>query len=100
MAIADGTVLTAGEYGGYGNAVVLDHGVDTSGTKIGSIYGHMSSVAATVGATVKKGDVIGYVGSTGNSTGPHLHLSITENDTFVDPMNYFPQYANSYVYVD
>jgi murein DD-endopeptidase MepM/ murein hydrolase activator NlpD len=99
-AIADGTVEIASYYGGYGNCVVLNNGTNTSGVKIGSLYGHMSSIAVSVGQTVKKGDVLGIIGSTGNSTGTHLHLSITENGQFVDPMNYFPQYANNYVYVN
>lgn len=96
-AIADGTVEIASYYGGYGNCVVLNNGTNTSGVKIGSLYGHMSSIAVAVGQTVKKGDVLGIIGSTGNSTGTHLHLSITENGAFVDPLPYFPQYTNNFV---
>ncbi|MEG1433875.1 murein hydrolase activator EnvC family protein [Eubacterium sp.] len=99
LAIADGTVVQAGENGGYGNCVTLNNGQNASGVQIGSIYAHMSNVAVSAGQTVTKGQVLGYVGSTGNSTGPHLHLSILENGTMVDPMTYFPQYQNSCVWV-
>jgi len=98
MAIADGTVTQAGPNGGYGNFVAIDHGTDTSGQSIGSSYGHMQSLNTTTGATVKKGDVIGYVGSTGNSTGPHLHLNIIVNKQNVDPLTYFPQYTSQFTY--
>ncbi|NLD75943.1 MAG: peptidoglycan DD-metalloendopeptidase family protein [Acidimicrobiales bacterium] len=68
-AVADGTVVVAGERGGYGLAVVIDHG-----HSLGTLYGHQSSIAVRVGQEVERGDVIGYVGSTGLSTGPHLHI--------------------------
>jgi murein DD-endopeptidase MepM/ murein hydrolase activator NlpD len=73
-AAADGVVIVArsgGWNGGYGSYVVIAH---NNGTQ--TLYGHMSSVAALVGETVSQGDVIGYVGSTGESTGPHLHFEV------------------------
>ena len=54
-----------------------------------TLYGHMSSLAVSVGQTVKQGDVIGYVGSTGNSTGPHLHFEVRINGSTTDPMQFF-----------
>lgn len=81
-AVSDGTISIAGWYGGYGNAVQVDHNDSTS-----TLYGHMSSVATSVGSSVKAGQVIGYVGSTGNSTGPHLHFSLIKNGSMVDPLS-------------
>lgn len=79
-----GTVILAGNQGdGYGNYVIIDHG---NGYK--TLYGHMSSVAAYTGQQVAQGEVIGYVGSTGNSTGPHLHFEIRVNDVQTDPLGY------------
>ena len=68
-AVADGQVVVVGERGGYGLTVVIDHG-----SSLSTLYGHMSGFAATEGRAVRRGDVIGYVGSTGLSTGPHLHF--------------------------
>lgn len=84
VAADSGTVILAGNQGdGYGNYVIIDHG---NGYK--TLYGHMSSVAAYTGQQVAQGEVIGYVGSTGNSTGPHLHFEIRVNDVQTDPMQY------------
>lgn len=66
-----GTVCIAGVNGGYGNCVMIDHG-----NGYYTLYGHMSSIAVSVNQTVSQGQVIGYVGSTGYSTGPHLHFEI------------------------
>jgi murein DD-endopeptidase MepM/ murein hydrolase activator NlpD len=78
-----GRVAIAGWQGGYGNAIVLDHG----GGK-GTLYGHQSRFAVSVGQTVSAGQVIGFVGSTGNSTGPHLHFEVRINGIPVNPMPY------------
>ena len=84
-AAAGGTVSIATHGStGYGNYVMLAH-ADGSVT----LYGHMSSLAVSVGQTVKQGDVIGYVGSTGNSTGPHLHFEMRINGSTTDPMQFF-----------
>lgn len=82
-AMADGTVSLASYYGGYGNAVMLDHG-----DGLQSLYGHMSSIATTAGKTVKAGELIGYVGSTGVSTGAHLHFETRQNGTAIDSYPY------------
>ena len=84
-ATADGKVLLAGWVNGYGNTVVIDHG-----GSITSLYAHNSVLKITAGKTVKKGAVIALVGSTGNSTGPHLHFEIRKNGTAQDPFNYIP----------
>ncbi|MEE0840583.1 MAG: peptidoglycan DD-metalloendopeptidase family protein, partial [Acutalibacteraceae bacterium] len=75
--------------GGYGNYVAVDHGKNTSnGKTYKTLYAHMSSVAVSNGQYVKKGQVIGYVGSTGWSTGYHLHYEIIENGVKKNPLNY------------
>jgi murein DD-endopeptidase MepM/ murein hydrolase activator NlpD len=80
VAAADGRVIGAGWRGGYGQQVEIAHtdGVDT-------LYGHMSRIAAHAGELVRKGQVIGYVGSTGLSTGPHLHFEVTKNGRPMNP---------------
>lgn len=78
-----GTVTVAGWNGGYGNFIEVDHGDGTV-----SRYAHCSKIAVSVGQTVSKGQTIGYVGSTGNSTGNHLHFEIKVNGSFVNPLNY------------
>lgn len=84
LAAASGTVITAGWVSGYGNYTVIDHGGGMM-----TAYGHQSSFAVSVGQTVTQGQVIGYVGSTGNSTGPHLHFEVYINGATVDPMSFF-----------
>lgn len=80
-----GTVVTASyEAGGYGNYIVINHGGGRS-----TRYGHMSGFAVSAGQTVTKGQVIGYVGSTGLSTGAHLHFETRVNGVAVDPKSYF-----------
>lgn len=79
-----GTVTFAGnDNSGYGNYVIIDHG---NGYK--TLYGHCSSLAVSAGQSVSKGDTVGYVGSTGNSTGPHLHFEIRYGDNRLDPMQF------------
>ena len=80
-ATGPGVVITAAYNGGYGNEVEIDHG-----NGVTTIYGHMSSIGVHVGDTVDTGTVIGRVGSTGRSTGPHLHYEIRRDDTPIDPM--------------
>ncbi len=84
VATAGGTVRFSGWNGGYGNCVIIDHG----GGKA-SLYAHMSSRAVSAGQQVSAGQSVGKVGSTGNSTGPHLHFEILINGSAVDPMQYF-----------
>lgn len=83
VATADGRVLQSGPVGGYGNLVQLDHGNGVS-----TLYGHNSQIIVQVGDTVKKGQIIAYAGSTGRSTGPHVHYEVRENDTAVNPWKY------------
>jgi murein DD-endopeptidase MepM/ murein hydrolase activator NlpD len=84
-ATANGTVITAGNTGnGYGNHVVINHGYGYE-----TLYGHMFRVKARVGQKVKRGEIIGYVGSTGKSTGPHCHYEVHRNGDPVDPVYYF-----------
>ena len=80
-----GTVILAGYNGGYGNCVVIDHGGGFS-----TLYGHMSSIEASEGESVDAGDLIGEVGSTGNSTGPHLHFETRVGGDAENPMSYLP----------
>ena len=82
-AAEEGQVIYAGPKGTYGNAVMIDHGAG-----IVTLYGHCSSVAVQVGQIVKRGELVAYMGSTGRSTGPHLHFEVRLNGEFVDPMPY------------
>lgn len=79
-----GSIVLAAENGGYGNCVMIDHG-----NGYVTLYGHMSSIAVGKGQSVSQGEVIGYVGSTGITTGPHLHFEIRKNGGTVDPMSFF-----------
>ena len=83
VATADGVVTAAGWNGGYGNMVDVDHGGG-----IVTRYGHASAVAVTVGQQVRRGEVIAYVGSTGRSTGPHVHYEVRVNGAPVNPAGY------------
>lgn len=82
QAAEDGEVIFSGKKGGYGNAVLLQHGQGYT-----SLYGHADENLVKVGAKVKKGDVIAYSGSTGKSTGPHLHFELRKDGKAVDPKN-------------
>lgn len=81
--VADGTVTFAQYNGSYGNLVKIDHGEG-----VVTWYGHTSKMYVKVGQKVKAGDIIAAVGSTGNSTGPHLHLEIRINGEHVNPQDY------------
>lgn len=84
-ATADGTVKEAGfSTGGYGNHVVINHGYGYQ-----TLYGHMSRIAVRSGQAVKRGQVIGYVGNSGKSTGAHLHYEVIKNGTALDPVYFF-----------
>lgn len=102
IAVSDGVVVKSNNFcthnygksgscgcgGGYGNYVTINHGTKDGKTYVVT-YGHMSSTAVSTGATIKKGQVIGYVGSTGWSTGFHLHFGMAVNGAWVNPMNYY-----------
>ena len=84
VAADGGTVVLAGVNSGYGNCVMIDHG---NGYK--TLYGHMSSIAVTNGQTVSQGDTVGYVGSTGVSTGPHCHYEVWKDGARIDPEQFY-----------
>lgn len=83
----NGKVIYAGWYGGYGKVVIVDHG-KINGHPTTTLYAHMSSIKAAVGQSVTRGQVIGNVGSTGYSTGPHLHFEVRVNGKTQNPFNY------------
>jgi murein DD-endopeptidase MepM/ murein hydrolase activator NlpD len=86
LAAADGVVVAATDGStGYGNHVILAHGNDVL-----SLYGHLEMFGVTVGQTVKQGQLIGLLGSTGNSTGPHLHFEVRVQNQPVDPAPFLP----------
>lgn len=82
-AAASGTVSFAGRRGGYGNMLVIDHG-----NGVQTYYAHCNSLVASAGQYVSQGQLIAYMGSTGNSTGPHLHLEVRVNGVCQNPQNY------------
>ena len=94
-AAGSGTVVTAynnsAYNGGYGNYAMINHG-----NGIQTLYAHMSVCSVTVGQSVSAGQTIGYVGSTGRSTGPHLHFEVRVNGSRVDPQSYYPGISFSY----
>ncbi len=84
-----GKVIYVGWYGGYGKVVIIDHG-KINGIPVTSLYAHMSSYCVSNGSSVYKGQIIGNVGTTGYSTGPHLHFEVRENGKPVNPAKYAP----------
>ncbi len=83
-ATGDGVVNQAGWEGGYGNLIVINHGYSYS-----TAYGHLSRIGVKMGQVVKRGQVIGYVGSTGKSTASHLHYEVRKDGHAINPINYF-----------
>jgi murein DD-endopeptidase MepM/ murein hydrolase activator NlpD len=90
VATADGEVESASYNGDYGNLIVLKHGFGLM-----TRYGHLSGFAAKPGQTVKRGDVIGYVGSTGRATGAHVHYEILVNGKLINPLQLLTQPATT-----
>jgi murein DD-endopeptidase MepM/ murein hydrolase activator NlpD len=84
-ATANGRVTTAANTGnGYGNHVIINHGYGYE-----TLYGHMFKIKARAGQNIRRGEIIGYIGSTGKSTGPHLHYEVHKNDKKLDPVYFF-----------
>jgi murein DD-endopeptidase MepM/ murein hydrolase activator NlpD len=83
LATAEGVVVRADYNGGYGNHVKIDHGYNYE-----TLYAHMSEIEVKIGDRIQRGDVVGYLGSTGRSSGPHLHYSIYRNGQAVNPRYY------------
>ncbi len=86
IAPANGTVIKAGWTGGYGNMIEIDHGNGLS-----TRYGHLSKIEIQVGDTIQRGQLLGLIGSTGRSTGPHLHYELRLNDKSINPRVLLPQ---------
>jgi murein DD-endopeptidase MepM/ murein hydrolase activator NlpD len=84
--VGDGVVEAVGESGAYGRSVRVDHGAG-----LASFYAHLDDVLARSGERVRRGQVIGRVGSTGNATGPHLHFELRWRDRWVDPLAVLPR---------
>jgi murein DD-endopeptidase MepM/ murein hydrolase activator NlpD len=82
-ASASGTVIHSGWLGGYGNLVVIDHG-----NGLATAYAHNSSLLVSVGQSVTQGETVSLAGSTGNSSGPHVHFEVRVNGLAVDPLLY------------
>ncbi len=87
---ADGMVLDAGQHSGYGRVVIVDHGFGLT-----TWYAHLSSYAVIAGTRVKRGEVIGYTGISGRSTGPHVHYEVRMNNAPVNPWRYMKSTAPS-----
>ena len=85
VAAKEGQVIMAGSYSGYGNAVIIDHGGGYS-----TLYAHLSSFNTSSGSGIDQGEILGYVGCTGNCYGDHLHFEVRVNGSPVDPMPYLP----------
>lgn len=85
-----GKVIFTGWYGGYGKVVILDHG-KVNGVPTTTLYAHLSSYRVEKGASVYRGQVIANIGTTGYSTGPHLHFEVRRNGATTNPLNYIPR---------
>ena len=94
VAVDDGTVVYTNRYdewgGGYGLYLMIDHGYNSDGERILTLYSHCSEVTAYEGLEVEAGDTVGYVGNTGNSFGAHLHFEVQVDGSAVDPAGYLP----------
>ncbi len=90
LAAAGGVVTKSAWYGGYGNCVIIYHGQNNQGVGVTTLYGHASELICKEGQTVKQGDIIALVGTTGRSTGNHLHFSVLLGGEYVDPDDYLP----------
>lgn len=90
VAPANGVVTKAGYLGGYGNMIEVDHG-----NGLATRYGHLSKIDVEVGDTVSRGQLIAFIGSTGRSTGPHLHYELRLNDRPINPRHFLPQEPTS-----
>ena len=88
LAADSGTVLTSKHLSGYGDCIIISHGNGTT-----TLYAHLSSRKVSAGDTVTQGDLIGLIGNSGVSTGPHLHFEISVNGSRVNPLNYFTGYT-------
>jgi murein DD-endopeptidase MepM/ murein hydrolase activator NlpD len=84
--VADGIVVMAEARNGFGNTIVIDHG-----ERLATLYAHQSSFEVGVGDIVRRGQIIGRIGSTGWSTGPHLHLELRRNGVAMDPAGFLVQ---------
>src|SRR5262249_30128471 len=82
---ADGVVIFAGRKGDYGNLIIIDHG-----NGVTTRLGHLSQIRVKIARTVTKGEIVGNVGMTGRTTGPHLHYEVRLNDRPVNPRAYLP----------
>ena len=91
IAAKAGTVIVSQKGSSYGNYVVVSHGTGNT-----TLYAHLSSRSVSVGDVVAQGDTLGITGSTGNSTGPHLHFEITENGKRIDPLTYLTDYVKAW----
>lgn len=85
VAPANGTIVSAGYKGGYGNMIEIDHG-----NGLTTRYGHLSKIEIADGDTITRGQLIGYVGSTGRSTGPHLHFEVRVGERSINPRHFLP----------
>jgi len=93
VATGNGIVKEIGRDGGYGNIVVIDHGYGYE-----TLYGHLLRSRVQVGQVINRGDVIGFIGSSGASTAPHLHYEVMKNGQKVNPQNYYFQDLNPLEY--